>query len=102
LKTSTKAAKSPGYPGETSRSRFFDLFYSIDAIKSGRHHPDGVLWLRTGRHTVHPEPVSILDIAPTIYDLIGVGELVDGDGLRGASLVARFDPGAEVERRRVA
>ena len=25
---------------------FFDLFYQVDLIKSGMHHPDGMLWIR--------------------------------------------------------
>ncbi|MEQ1887938.1 MAG: hypothetical protein ABL951_02015 [Alphaproteobacteria bacterium] len=48
--------------------RFFDTFYHIDATKSGRHHPDGCLWFRSGTHKRHEEKVSILDIFPTILD----------------------------------
>jgi hypothetical protein len=85
-------------PGRNELLYFFDLLYAIDAVKSARHHPEGVLWLRTGEHTVHTESVSILDIAPTIYDLMGV---CNGVG-RDASLVPRFCSGVEAERRRVA
>jgi hypothetical protein len=87
-----------GVPGRNELLYFFDLLYAIDAVKSARHHPEGVLWLRTGEHTVHTESVSILDIAPTIYDLMGV---CNGVG-RDASLVPRFCSGVEAERRRVA
>ncbi len=72
--------------------RFFDLFYAIDAIKSGCHHPDGVLWIRTGRHAVHRERVSILDIAPTICELIGVPGDINARG-GGTSLVPAFSGG---------
>jgi hypothetical protein len=41
-----------------SRQRFGDLFYMIHTMRSGRHHPDGVLWLRTGRHRVAREGVA--------------------------------------------
>jgi predicted AlkP superfamily phosphohydrolase/phosphomutase len=89
-------------PGRNELLHFFDLFYAIDAVKSARHHPEGVLWLRTGEHAVHTEPVSILDIAPTIYDLMGVGSAIGRDAVRGASLVTRFRCGVEAERRYVA
>lgn len=52
--------------------RFGDMFYKIDAIKSGRHHPSGMLWVETGRHRQVDLPVSILDIFPTLLDLHGV------------------------------
>jgi hypothetical protein len=91
-----------GLPGRNAPLSFLNLFYPIDAIKSGRHHPEGVLWLRTGHHTLHADPVSILDIAPTTYDLMGVLNRIDGDALRGASLTRFFYAGAEIERRRVA
>ena len=49
-----------GVSGRNDRLHFFDLFYAIDAVKSARHHPEGVLWVHTGEHAVHNEPVSIL------------------------------------------
>ena len=51
---------------------FSDIAYKIDATKSGRHHPAGALWFRTGTHSRHETPVSILDIFPTTLDLLGV------------------------------
>jgi hypothetical protein len=51
---------------------YYEVFYRINEMKSGRHHPDGCLWIRNGRHERHQEKVSILDILPTIlamYDL---------------------------------
>jgi hypothetical protein len=54
------------------RRRFGDLFYMIHTMRSGRHHPDGVLWVRNGRHEVIPERVPLTDIAPTILDHFGV------------------------------
>lgn len=51
---------------------FHDHFYLIEQNKSGCHHPDGCLWIRTGQAAHHEnERVSILDIAPTILDLLG-------------------------------
>jgi hypothetical protein len=52
--------------------RFGDLFYMIHTMRSGRHHPDGVLWVRNGRHEVVPEKVPLTDIAPMILDHFGV------------------------------
>lgn len=58
---------------ESAKSeRFYDVFYRMEAMKSGRHHTDGALWIKTGEHRVHPDRVSILDIFPTIIDLLEV------------------------------
>lgn len=54
------------------RRRFGDLFYMIHSMRSGRHHPDGVLWIRKDRHEVFPEKVPLTDIAPTILAHFGV------------------------------
>lgn len=51
---------------------FYDVFYRIEGTKSGCHHPDGVLWIYTGKHKVHAEKVSVLDIFPTVLNLCGV------------------------------
>jgi hypothetical protein len=54
------------------RRRFGDLFYMIHTMRSGRHHPDGVLWVRNGRHTIVQEKAPLTDIAPTILEHFGV------------------------------
>lgn len=53
---------------------FFDLFYRAASLKSGMHHPDGMLWIRSPdrRHQVHDDPVSIRRIAPTVLEILGV------------------------------
>jgi hypothetical protein len=91
-----------GVPGRNEHLYFFDLLYEIDAVKSAQHHPEGVLWVKTGEHAIHAEPVPILDIAPTIYDLMGVRSAVGDDAVRGVSLVPRFRPALQAERRHVA
>jgi hypothetical protein len=58
--------------GDGSSGRFFDFFYRINEIKSGCHHPDGVLWFKTGRGRVIEERVSILDVFPTLLALMGL------------------------------
>jgi hypothetical protein len=53
---------------------FFDCFYEIDAVKSARHHPDGMLWIRTPErcHAVHTERTSLRSIAPTVLQLLNI------------------------------
>ncbi len=52
--------------------KYYDLFYKIPHTKSGAHHPDSVLWFKTGRQTTHSERTSILNIFPTLLDYYGV------------------------------
>ena len=53
---------------------FFDLFYLADGLKSGMHHPDGILWIRGAdrSHEVHRERIPLRNVAPTILDLFGI------------------------------
>ncbi len=53
---------------------FFDLFYRIEGVKSGMHHPDGLLWIRTPekKHAVTPGTIPLTAIAPTILGLSGL------------------------------
>ncbi len=51
---------------------FYEIFYQIPDTKSGYHHPDGVLWIKTGSHQRHEQKVSILDVFPTVLDFFGV------------------------------
>jgi hypothetical protein len=51
---------------------FGELFYRIHTMRSGRHHPDGVLWDRTGEHRVVAEKVPLTAIAPTVLAHFGV------------------------------
>jgi Type I phosphodiesterase / nucleotide pyrophosphatase len=67
---------------------FSDFAYKIDATKSGRHHPAGALWFRTGKHVRHADPVSILDIFPTALDLMAVTKRPKGR--TGTSLIPQL------------
>jgi hypothetical protein len=53
---------------------FFRYLYKVDITKSGMHHPDGILWIRTPdrEHTVTDGKVSLRDVAPTLLNLIGL------------------------------
>lgn len=59
---------------EGKQVRFYDLFYRADTIKSGMHHPDGALWIRTPRrdHRVNPRRVTLRAVAPTMLDILGI------------------------------
>jgi hypothetical protein len=67
---------------------FFDLFYKIDMVKSGMHHPDGLLWIRRpgGGHSEHSGKVPLTAIAPTILTMFGVAPPTS---MRGEPLAAR-------------
>ena len=65
-----------------------DILYAIDGTKSGCHHPIGALWIQSGSHARHDGLVSIVDILPTLLDLLGV-EAAPGPRL-GRSLLARL------------
>jgi hypothetical protein len=60
--------------GNERETPFFDVFYKVDGVKSGMHHPDGMLWIRTParRHAVHPQHVPLATVAPTLLERCGV------------------------------
>lgn len=88
-KTSLDAVVHDRATGSTMR--FGSAFYQIEAIKSGRHHPAGMLWIQNGEHQRHSAPVSILDIFPTLLDLHGVTGALSEEH-RGRSLVPLLSP----------
>ena len=50
------------------------LFYPLESVRSGMHHPDGILWIRTPQraHSVVDRKISLTEIAPTLLELAGV------------------------------
>jgi hypothetical protein len=62
-----------GGPNGTS-IEFFRLFYQVESLKSGMHHPDGMMWMRVPglAPRVYPEKVSLRDVAPTLLALLGI------------------------------
>jgi hypothetical protein len=80
--------------GSNETIRFFDAFYQIDGMKSGCHHPDGMLWLATGEGRDMGR-CSILDIFPTVLAALGRSELAPADRTGRALLAA-------MEKRRAA
>ncbi len=71
---------------------FFDAFYKIDTVKSGMHHPEGMLWIRRpgGPRAEASGKVPLTAIAPTILAMYG---LEPPDYMRGAMLA---EPAAAV------
>lgn len=67
---------------------FFDLFYKINMVKSGMHHPDGMRWIRgPGRVPAeHSDKVPLTAIAPMILRLYGLNP---PDYMRGELQVGR-------------
>ncbi len=53
---------------------FFSLFYEIEGMKSGMHHPEGMLWLRDQRFppASYQQRVPLEAVAPTILELLSV------------------------------
>jgi hypothetical protein len=53
---------------------FFDIFYPLHDLKSGYHHPEGMLWVRRPErdHAVYEKPVSLMSIAPAILEMLEV------------------------------
>ena len=59
----------------SNRGRPFDeLFYPAQGVKSGMHHPEGLLWIRTPsrRHVDVQRMVKLREIAPTLLELAGI------------------------------
>lgn len=53
---------------------FFGVFYQVEGLKSGMHHPDGILWIRIPGELpdTRATRASLRDIAPTVLGLLGV------------------------------
>jgi hypothetical protein len=77
-----------------ARSAFQELFYRVHTMRSGRHHPDGILWVRNGHHRVNQGKVRLTSIAPTILTFFGV---IPPRSMRGESLCSQQAPATEGE-----
>ncbi|WP_417848359.1 hypothetical protein [Thalassoglobus sp.] len=49
---------------------FFDVFYKVESVKSARHHPDGMLWVRQQdkSHKIISEKIPLTGVAPMLLD----------------------------------
>ena len=61
-------------PVHEESAPFFDVLYRLEIVKSGFHHPDGMLWVRRPdrRHRVHEGKIPLRAVAPMILDSFGV------------------------------
>jgi hypothetical protein len=66
------APESPVGAASESERKFGELFAMVHAMRSGKHHPDGMLWVGSGRHRVHAERIPLTAVAPTILRHFGV------------------------------
>ncbi len=58
--------------GNGTTAPFADLFYRIHGIRSGKHHPDGCLWIQSSAPRRVEEKVPLTSVAPTVLSLYGV------------------------------
>ena len=84
-------------PGAEAK-KFLDLFYLADGVKSGMHHPDGILWIRgpERRHRVHEDRIPLRSVAPTVLTMFGIdpGEYMPGQSLLAPAAGAGSVPAA--------
>ncbi len=67
--------------------RLFDeVFHMVHSMRSGRHHPHGLFWVQSNRPRIVPDPIPLVDVAPTLLNLFAVpapeymtGHVVDVD-----------------------
>jgi len=57
---------------------FTDFFYQIEAIKSGMHHRDGLLWIRTPgrRGQEYPQKLPLTAVMPLLLQTMGLPEAI--------------------------
>lgn len=55
-----------------SQRRFGDLFYMIHGMRSGRHHPDGVLWIGSERQQIVPSKLQLEKVASVLLESFGL------------------------------
>jgi hypothetical protein len=69
------AARLTSEAGGVHRSEaFFSIFFKVDGIKSGMHHPDGLFWIRRpgAEHSRADQPIPLDLVAPMLLREIGI------------------------------
>jgi hypothetical protein len=69
----TSISPSARLTGDRDES-FFSMFYKVDGIKSGMHHPDGLLWIHrpSAEHRLVEQPVDLDLVAPALLAELGI------------------------------
>lgn len=60
------------------------ILTKLDDMKSGGHHPEGILWIESETHSVVEEPTDLVNMFPTVCDFFDVEVK---PGLSGQSLL---------------
>lgn len=60
--------------GAVRSESFFSIFFKVEGIKSGMHHPDGLFWIRRPEreHRRFDQPVELDRVAPTLLSELGI------------------------------
>jgi len=60
--------------GPRGSEPFFGLFYQVEGVKSGMHHPEGLLWIRTPEriHALHRDTLPLTEVFEKLLGLLGV------------------------------
>jgi hypothetical protein len=71
----SKLEKDAKLSSPDSTVPFFDIFYEIEGLKSGMHHPEGMLWVRDAQFppASYQQRVPLEAVAPTILEMLSVG-----------------------------
>jgi hypothetical protein len=61
-------------PASNRSLPFAEMFYPLEALRSGMHHPDGVFWIKAPgvRPKILEQRISLRQVAPTLAQLAGV------------------------------
>ena len=82
------------FDGTERADDFFSIFFKVDGIKSGMHHPDGLFWIRRPGlgHRSFEEPVALDLVAPTLLAELGIERPVTMRQDLVPHLTSHFDP----------
>ena len=51
---------------------FDELFYPIHGVRSGRHAPEGIFWIRNFRNISNETPVRLTSVMPAVLQHFGI------------------------------